>query len=189
MLISRPARLLECLEFDPEAEAARRTAGDGNANVDRVMQLKLLAKDDHMPQYILSRLQTNFGVTSVNNTQVITTALSASASHVNFVSPDYKPTKRDFKFEKQLSAGAYGAVYLAKHNSSGEYVAIKVLRKKDLRTKNMIDQVMNERDILHFAQNPFLVTLYCSFASKVKKSRFWLFDLDFVIVRSCDNVV
>eukprot|EP00042_Codosiga_hollandica_P050089 m.591437 g.591437 ORF g.591437 m.591437 type:complete len:1419 (+) comp58016_c0_seq1:169-4425(+) len=161
MMISRPARLLECLEFNPEDTARQEMGAE-----DRFQQLRLTAKNDHIPQYILSKLQANFGlVVDPDPADAKLMPLPAPQS-VNFITENYRPRKHDFKFEKQLSAGAYGAVYLAKHMRTSEYVAIKVLKKRDLRTKNMIDQVMNERDILQFAQNPFLVTLYCSFASK-----------------------
>jgi microtubule-associated serine/threonine kinase len=58
-------------------------------------------------------------------------------------------------------------VYLARHIASNEQVAIKMLKKKDVLAKNLISQVMHERDIMHFAQNPFLINLICSFSSKV----------------------
>ena len=85
----------------------------------------------------------------------------------SFVNPDYRPNKHDFKFEKLISAGAYGAVYLSRHIKSNEQVAIKVLKKKDVLAKNLMDQVLHERDIMQFAQNPFLINLLCSFSSKV----------------------
>jgi microtubule-associated serine/threonine kinase len=165
-MIARPARLLECLEFDPEDQSSGVTFSNA---IDRVQRLKLTAQNEHIPQYILSRLQANFGgpnVTPADANKRPSFVPGNTQPAVTFVTPNYRPHKHDFKFVKKLSAGAYGAVYLSKHHRTNEFVAIKVLRKKDLLAKNMIDQVLNERDILHFAQNPFVVTLFCSFSSK-----------------------
>ena len=79
---------------------------------------------------------------------------------------DRQPTKADFTFEKRISAGNYGAVHLAKHTETGTVVAIKVLKKDKMGNKNEVQQVMAERDILQYAQNPFLVNLICSFTTK-----------------------
>jgi microtubule-associated serine/threonine kinase len=171
--IARPARLIECLEFDPQDAASALHDASGH---ERISQLKSLVNHDHMPQYILSKLQTTFGPQSTgypSDAQQITSTMGgmcAPQQTVEFIDPNVLPSKHDFKFEKQLSAGAYGAVFLARHKQTSEYVAIKVLKKKHLLAKNMIDQVVNERDILQFAQNPFLVTLYCSFSTKVARS-------------------
>jgi microtubule-associated serine/threonine kinase len=88
------------------------------------------------------------------------------ASPAEFLKQNHTPTKSDFHFMKQLSSGAYGAVYLAKHSETQEQVAIKCLKKRDMLNKNMVHQVMAERDILMFARNPFIVNLLCSFLTK-----------------------
>ncbi|EDQ92348.1 uncharacterized protein MONBRDRAFT_13270, partial [Monosiga brevicollis MX1] len=76
------------------------------------------------------------------------------------------PTKHDFNFVKLLSAGAYGGVWLAVHRDTSERVAIKVLKKKDMMDKNVVRQVMAEKNILQFARSPFLINLWCSFTTK-----------------------
>jgi serine/threonine protein kinase len=79
----------------------------------------------------------------------------------------WKPTKDDFHRVKLLSQGAYGCVYLARHRETLEYFAMKSLRKKDMANRNLVNQVLNERDILQFAQNPFVIQFICSFTTKV----------------------
>ena len=159
LIISIPSRLLECLEFDPARVDSTQTRAE------RVQLMQLTANNSHIPQYVLSRLTTHFGATLMPGEEV-SSQFQAAASNT-FVTPNYQPCKHDFKFEKQLSAGAYGAVYLARHIKSNEQVAIKVLKKKDVLTKNLMHQVLHERDIMQFAQNPFLVNLLCSFSTKV----------------------
>ncbi len=163
LIIAIPTRLLECLEFDPEAITSSLTAEESQQRLRFLQESK---NNSHIPQYIVSRLTTHFGPTpsAPDPSEQQHFQMMAASS---FATADYVPSKNDFKFEKQLSAGAYGAVFLARHIKSNEQVAIKVLRKKDVIAKNLMSQVQNERDIMQFAQNPFLVNLLCSFSSKV----------------------
>jgi microtubule-associated serine/threonine kinase len=162
LIIAIPTRLLECLEFDVEDASASQSAEESQQRLRFLQESKY---NSHIPQYVISRLSTHFGAKpSVPTTEGHQFHLETSHS---FVNPEYRPAKHDFKFEKLLSAGAYGAVYLARHIKSKEQVAIKVLKKKDVLAKNLMDQVLHERDIMQFAQNPFLINLLCSFSSKV----------------------
>ena len=43
---------------------------------------------------------------------------------------------------------------------------MKKMPKQHLRLRNQVEQVFAERDILSFADNPFVVSLYCSFETK-----------------------
>jgi len=45
--------------------------------------------------------------------------------------------------------------------------AMKKLLKNNLVLRNQVDQVYAERDILTFTDNPFVVSFYCSFETKV----------------------
>jgi hypothetical protein len=124
----------------------------------------------HMPSYILSKLTTHFGPNdepNEHNTMSGSYEESEALHQVAFLAKTPQPTKHDFTFQKQLSAGAYGAVWLAKHNDTDEQVAIKVLKKRDMLNKNFVHQVLAEKDILQFARNPFLINLICSFMTKV----------------------
>ena len=133
--------------------------------------LQLTANNSHIPQYVLSRLTSHFGPAS-SNSNANEAKKFKSAPKTSFLDPAFPPSKEDFKIEKRLSSGAYGSVFLARHIKSNEQVAIKVLKKKDVVAKNMINQVTHERDIMQFAQNPFLVNLICSFSSKVCSKSF-----------------
>jgi len=72
----------------------------------------------------------------------------------------------EFEIIKPISRGAFGRVYLARKHATGDLFAIKVMKKKDLIRKNMVESVTNERNILAMANNPFVVRFYYSFTSK-----------------------
>ena len=71
----------------------------------------------------------------------------------------------DFKIIKLISGGAHGRVFLAQKYATGDFFAVKAIRKRDLVYKNMMDQVVAERDALIAAANPFTIKLYYSFTS------------------------
>ncbi|KAH7105586.1 hypothetical protein BKA62DRAFT_690231 [Auriculariales sp. MPI-PUGE-AT-0066] len=74
---------------------------------------------------------------------------------------------KDFEIIKPISKGAFGSVFLAKKKTTGDYYAIKVLKKADMIAKNQITNVKAERMILmRQAESPFVVKLYFTFQSK-----------------------
>ncbi|EJD01403.1 uncharacterized protein FOMMEDRAFT_147936 [Fomitiporia mediterranea MF3/22] len=86
------------------------------------------------------------------------------------VMPSSKSTPtsiRDFEIIKPISKGAFGSVFLAKKRVTGDYYAIKVLKKADMIAKNQITNVKAERMILmNQAESPFVAKLYFTFQSK-----------------------
>lgn len=72
----------------------------------------------------------------------------------------------EFEIIKPISRGAFGRVYLARKHATGDLFAIKVMKKRDLIRKNMVESVTNERNILAMANNPFVVRFFYSFTSK-----------------------
>lgn len=43
---------------------------------------------------------------------------------------------------------------------------MKKINKNNLMLRNQVEQVFAERDILSFADNPFVVSMYCSFETR-----------------------
>ncbi|POI23975.1 hypothetical protein CIB84_012276 [Bambusicola thoracicus] len=80
--------------------------------------------------------------------------------------PRRKPCEGDFETIKLISNGAYGAVYLVRHRETRQRFALKKINKQNLILRNQIQQVFVERDILTFAENPFVVSMFCSFETK-----------------------
>lgn len=77
------------------------------------------------------------------------------------------PSIRDFEIIKPISKGAFGSVYLAKKKSTGDYYAIKALKKADMVAKNQVANVKAERAILMFqGESDFVAKLYWTFPSK-----------------------
>ncbi|KAI7830233.1 hypothetical protein BC939DRAFT_407070 [Gamsiella multidivaricata] len=77
------------------------------------------------------------------------------------------PSIKDFDFIKPISKGAFGSVFLAKKRATGDYYAVKVLKKSDMVAKNQVTNVKAERLILmNQTDSPFVVNLYFSFQSK-----------------------
>lgn len=58
------------------------------------------------------------------------------------------------------------AVYLVRHRETRQRFALKKINKQNLILRNQIQQVFVERDILTFAENPFVVSMFCSFETK-----------------------
>jgi serine/threonine-protein kinase RIM15 len=78
-----------------------------------------------------------------------------------------QPSIKDFQIIKPISRGAFGSVYLAKKVATGDYYAIKALKKSDMIAKNQITNVKAERTILmNQATSPYVVRLFFSFQSK-----------------------
>uniref|UniRef100_A0A672V4E2 non-specific serine/threonine protein kinase n=1 Tax=Strigops habroptila TaxID=2489341 RepID=A0A672V4E2_STRHB len=154
IIISRPARLLECLEFDPEEFYHLLEAAEGHAKVGQGIKTDI-------PRYIISQL----GL--VKDPLEGREALRLVApSQPSATAPRRKPCEGDFETIKLISNGAYGAVYLVRHRETRQRFALKKINKQNLILRNQIQQVFVERDILTFAENPFVVSMFCSFETK-----------------------
>uniref|UniRef100_A0A3P9AFW5 non-specific serine/threonine protein kinase n=1 Tax=Esox lucius TaxID=8010 RepID=A0A3P9AFW5_ESOLU len=151
IVISRPARLLECLEFDPEEFLHRLEAAEGHARVGQVIKTDI-------PRYIISQL-------GLNRDPLEGTSLT-DHGRAACTPPRRKPLESDFETIKLISNGAYGAVFLVRHRETRQRFAMKKINRQNLMLRNQIQQVFVERDILTFAENPFVVSMFCSFETK-----------------------
>ncbi|KAL6083734.1 hypothetical protein STEG23_029431, partial [Scotinomys teguina] len=187
IVIARPARLLECLEFDPEEFYYLLEAAEGHAKEGQGIKTDI-------PRYIISQLGLNkdpledlyekapFGETyekapfretkmaqlgnydsGTAETPETDESLSSSNTSLRL---RRKPRESDFETIKLISNGAYGAVYFVRHKESRQRFAMKKINKQNLILRNQIQQAFVERDILTFAENPFVVSMYCSFETR-----------------------
>ena len=69
----------------------------------------------------------------------------------------------DFKVVKRISRGAFGRVDLVQQVYTNELFAMKTLEKDSMITKNLVNQVMVERQILSTIQNEYVVKMYYAF--------------------------
>uniref|UniRef100_A0A7M4FGD2 non-specific serine/threonine protein kinase n=1 Tax=Crocodylus porosus TaxID=8502 RepID=A0A7M4FGD2_CROPO len=161
IIISRPARLLECLEFDPEEFYHLLEAAEGHAKVGQGIKTDI-------PRYIISQLglakdplEEMVQLDQLDGGNTVAPESRASAATYR-----RKPCESDFETIKLISNGAYGAVYLVRHKETRQRFAIKKINKQNLVLRNQIQQVFVERDILTFAENPFVVSMFCSFETR-----------------------
>ncbi|XP_028300705.1 microtubule-associated serine/threonine-protein kinase 1-like isoform X6 [Gouania willdenowi] len=164
IIIARPARLLECLEFNPEEfyhllEAAEDHAKEGH-----------LMKTD-IPRYIISQLgltrdpiEDMVNLDSYDSEGPVTPETDDSTEGKNKAMKP--PGEADFQNIKLISNGAYGTVYLVRHLETRQRFAMKKINKQNLILRNQIQQAFVERDILTFAENPFVVSMFCSFETR-----------------------
>lgn len=78
-----------------------------------------------------------------------------------------QPSIKDYEIIKPISKGAFGHVYLARKRISGEYVAIKVLKKSDMIAKNQVTNIKSERAIMMAqSDSPYVAKLFSTFQTK-----------------------
>ena len=165
IIIARPARLLECLEFDPEEFYHLLEAAEGHAKEGHGIKCDI-------PRYIVSQLgltrdplEEMAQLSSYDSPDTPETDDSVEGRGVS--QPSQKtPSEEDFETIKLISNGAYGAVFLVRHKSTRQRFAMKKINKQNLILRNQIQQAFVERDILTFAENPFVVSMFCSFETK-----------------------
>ncbi|XP_036834594.1 microtubule-associated serine/threonine-protein kinase 2 isoform X3 [Oncorhynchus mykiss] len=172
IVIARPARLLECLEFDPEEFYHLLEAAEGHAKEGQGI------KSD-IPRYIISQLgltrdpleemaQLSNYDSGNPDTPETDDAMDSRGATVPVVAPPKTkpPREEDFENIKLISNGAYGAVFLVRHKETRQRFAMKKINKQNLILRNQIQQAFVERDILTFAENPFVVSMFCSFETR-----------------------
>lgn len=77
------------------------------------------------------------------------------------------PSIKDYDILKPISKGAYGSVYLARKKLTGEYFAIKVLKKSDMITKNQVTNIKSERAIMMVqSEKSYVAKLFATFQNK-----------------------
>nr|VZI09094.1 unnamed protein product [Spirometra erinaceieuropaei] len=202
LIISRPARLLECLEFDPCEFYQMLEVAENQVRQHQLTWSSSVQENDvisaDVPRYIMSKLGLSKPSTEVSESTVeqqepdrdlVARPPSTAPIFTDFSidsdigedsagriadkrspPPSYilrrRPCEADFEIIKLISNGAYGAVYLVRDRITHERYGMKKMKKQHLRLRNQVDQVFAERDILSFADNPFVVSLYCTFETK-----------------------
>ncbi|XP_042369249.1 microtubule-associated serine/threonine-protein kinase 2 isoform X4 [Plectropomus leopardus] len=174
IIIARPARLLECLEFDPEEFYHLLEAAEGHAKEGQGI------KSD-IPRYIISQLgltrdplEEMAQLSSYDSGNPETPETDESVDGRGTTCPaapppatkTKTPREEDFENIKLISNGAYGAVFLVRHKETRQRFAMKKINKQNLILRNQIQQAFVERDILTFAENPFVVSMFCSFETR-----------------------
>nr|XP_041567580.1 microtubule-associated serine/threonine-protein kinase 1 [Taeniopygia guttata] len=165
IIISRPARLLECLEFDPAglsqllAATAGRAEGPLRADTPRYL-LRQLGRARGARADMLHLEEPDSSGTNTPEPE------EGAEGRTTLPRPKEPPGESDFETIKLISNGAYGAVYLVRHTATRQRFAMKKINKQNLLLRNQVQQAFVERDILTFAENPFVVSMFCSFQTR-----------------------
>ncbi|KAG9508754.1 Microtubule-associated serine/threonine-protein kinase 3 [Fragariocoptes setiger] len=104
--------------------------------------------------------------TTPSTTTTSTTTTTTYTTSSNDGPKSTQPSKDDYETIKLISHGAFGAVYLVRHKETRKRYAMKKISKHRLAMRNQVDQVFAERDIMSYSDNPFVVSMFCSFETK-----------------------
>lgn len=116
---------------------------------------------------VINKDHLSSGTHTPNSSSSIAGKPPASPLHAPVVSRPTFPSIKDFDIIKPISKGAFGSVFLAKKRTTGDYYAIKFLKKSDMIAKNQVTNVKAERMILMSqTDSPFVTKLYYTFQSK-----------------------
>jgi carbon catabolite-derepressing protein kinase len=61
---------------------------------------------------------------------------------------------------KTLGEGSFGKVKLATHHSTGQKVALKIINRKKLKTRDMAGRIEREIQYLQLLRHPHIIKLY-----------------------------
>ncbi|GAB1606854.1 serine/threonine-protein kinase N2 isoform X1 [Argonauta hians] len=87
-------------------------------------------------------------------------------------SPDYSQQEvkmSQFRPISVLGRGHFGKVILAEYKNSGDYYALKALKKSDIIQRDEVESLMSERrifEVINSTKHPFLVNLFACFQTK-----------------------
>lgn len=76
-----------------------------------------------------------------------------------------------FRLLSVLGRGHFGKVILSQYRNTGEYFAIKALKKGDIIARDEIESLLSEKRIFEVAntmRHPFLVNLFACFQTEVR---------------------
>lgn len=82
-----------------------------------------------------------------------------------------------FRLLSVLGRGHFGKVILSQYKKSGEYFAIKALKKGDIIVRDEVESLLSEKRIFEVAnamRHPFLVNLFACFQTEVSGNIFQL---------------
>lgn len=82
----------------------------------------------------------------------------------------------DIDMLQTVGIGSFGRVRLARIKATGDYVALKILKKTEILRHKQVDHIMNEFSILRMIRHPYLVNL----VGYSQNERYLYFALEFV---------
>eukprot|EP00117_Sycon_ciliatum_P003174 scpid3849/ scgid2613/ Microtubule-associated serine/threonine-protein kinase 1; Syntrophin-associated serine/threonine-protein kinase len=191
VIITRPAGLLECLEQDMNSLDAHGQVKSPAAAGGGVLQMLAppmscattscvpspasnISDSSHLLHYVRQCLTPRDCLSRDRRLSAVKSedegdddgSEDGDEAVTELASQDVQPKADDFEQLKIISNGAYGSVYLVRHKERRQVFAMKKITKTNVIRKKNLDQVYAERNILTFANNPFVVGLWCTFETK-----------------------
>ena len=80
----------------------------------------------------------------------------------------------NFRLLSVLGRGHFGKVILSQYRNTGEYFAIKALKKGDIIARDEVESLLSEKRIFEIAnqtRHPFLVNLFACFQTDVSMGK------------------
>jgi len=111
--------------------------------------------------------------------------LSSSNGHKNTSSSVPRPSQHaiekkigveDFQQLKVIGRGGFGRVLLVKKRDTGEFYAMKILKKSSIVSRGEVNHTRTEKSVLAKIDHPFLAKLYWSFQTE----EYLYFIMDFI---------
>jgi carbon catabolite-derepressing protein kinase len=93
----------------------------------------------------------------------------AATSPKNIARTDQQPQEKKSRAEQRIGAytvvrtlgeGSFGKVRLAIHNGTGQQVALKIITRKKLISRDMAGRVEREIEYLQLLRHPHIIKLY-----------------------------
>jgi serine/threonine-protein kinase RIM15 len=169
-----PARSIPPVPSSPLRMVKQRIPSGQESSHSPITSPVLSTSDFSSPSILPQYLQTahHRRQSSAASSEVFRPQLSPRLAPTSNVSSNPQPRAvppsiKDFEIIKPISKGAFGSVYLSKKKSTGDYFAIKVLKKADMVAKNQVTNVKAERAIMMWqGESEFVAKLYWTFSSK-----------------------
>lgn len=105
------------------------------------------------------------GAAPNRNDSLDATKITSDMSHLSTTAPAAapKPKLTDFTLMRTLGTGSFGRVHLVQRKTTGQYCAMKVMKKSEVVRLKQVEHTINEKKILEATNHPFLVNMIGSF--------------------------
>ena len=126
-------------------------------------KVDIMARDDK-PRFKVSTPQKSVTLEAESYSAMMQWVLTLRG--VTFMDPGMNMAQ--FKILTVLGRGHYGKVMLVQKKDTGEFFAIKTVRKDRLARSNKLQTIMNERNVLMKAHHPFIISMKFAFQTSRK---------------------
>lgn len=125
---------------------------------------EMLARERGESRARLAELEARLAGLDVRQAEKDSMRKEHMAKEMAFLRERRRPmAEADFAMISIIGRGAFGEVMLVRHKTTGEYYAMKKLRKADMLRKEQVNHAWSERHVLVAANHPFVCQLCYAF--------------------------